>query len=110
MLHAERRICTTDAAGVRSQQGAIILHVALRLRNAALHHVAESLLRGRCGRRESRAEEGTAGGNVDVAIYGWGLQPLYTSGRSAWPITDALFAPALRARASRSGRGRRTAA
>ena len=27
MLHAERRICTVDAAGVRSQQGAVILHV-----------------------------------------------------------------------------------
>ena len=37
-------------------------------------------------------EEGTAGGSVEVAIYGWGLQPVYTSGRSAWPITDELFA------------------
>ena len=27
MLHAERRICTIDASGVRSQQGAVILHV-----------------------------------------------------------------------------------
>ncbi len=27
MLHAERRVCTIDSAGVRSQQGAVILHV-----------------------------------------------------------------------------------
>ena len=41
---------------------------------------------------DTSAKEGTAGGNVEVAIYGWGLQPVYTSGRSAWPITDDLFA------------------
>jgi signal transduction histidine kinase len=29
---------------------------------------------------------------VDVAIYGWSLSPIYTSGRVAWPISDALFA------------------
>ncbi len=41
---------------------------------------------------DTSTKEGTAGGNVEVAIYGWGLQPVYTSGRSAWPITDDLFA------------------
>ncbi len=41
---------------------------------------------------ESRAPgEGTAGSDVDVAIYGWGLRPMYSSGRTAWPINDALF-------------------
>jgi nitrogen fixation/metabolism regulation signal transduction histidine kinase len=29
---------------------------------------------------------------VDVVIYGWGLGPIYTSRRVAWPITDDLFA------------------
>ena len=28
---------------------------------------------------------------MHVAIYGWGLEPVYTSGLSAWPITEALF-------------------
>ena len=62
------------------------------------------------GPRAPARQEGTAGGNVEVAIYGWGLQPIYTSGRSAWPITDAAVRAALRARASRSGRRRKPAA
>ena len=40
------------------------------------------VLRGRSGRPEPQPREGTAGGDVEVAIYGWGLQPIYTSGRS----------------------------
>ena len=29
---------------------------------------------------------------MDVAIYGWSLGPIYTSGHAAWPITDPVFA------------------
>ena len=90
MLHAERRVCTTDSSGVRSQQGAVILHVLFEYETLPFitsQNPYYEVVRA----TGVPAEEGTPGGNVEVAIYGWGLQPIYTSGRSAWPITDALF-------------------
>jgi signal transduction histidine kinase len=91
MLHAERRICTTDAAGQRTIQGAIILHVLFEYETLPFMTSQNPYFEG-VRASDTSAKEGTAGGNVEVAIYGWGLQPVYTSGRSAWPITDELFA------------------
>ena len=91
MLHAERRVCTIDAFGVRSPQGAVILHVLFEYETLPFitsQNPYYEVVRA----TGTSAEEGTPGGNVEVAIYGWSLQPIYTSGRSAWPITDALFA------------------
>jgi signal transduction histidine kinase len=91
MLHAERRICTTDANGQKTIQGAIILHVLFEYETLPFmtsQNPYFEVVRA----ADTSAKEGTAGGNVEVAIYGWGLQPVYTSGRSAWPITDELFA------------------
>ena len=91
MLHAERRICTTDATGRRTVRGAIILHVLFEYET--LPFITSQNPYFEVVRTAGAADaEGTAGGNVEVAIYGWGLQPVYTSGRSAWPITDTLFA------------------
>ncbi len=107
MLHAERRICVTDAAGLRTVQGAIILHVLFAYE--ALPFITSQdpyfeVLRA----ADTSHKEGTAGGSVEVAIYGWGLQPVYTSGRSAWPITDAAVRADLRlARAVLGGGGGR---
>ena len=91
LLHAERRVCTVDASGVRSQRGAVILHVLFEYETLPFitsQNPYYEVVRA----SGASGEEGTAGGNVEVAIYGWSLQPIYTSGRSAWPITDALFA------------------
>jgi signal transduction histidine kinase len=91
MLHAERRICTTDASGQRTIQGAIILHVLFEYETLPFMTSQNPYFEG-VRASDTSVKEGTAGGNVEVAIYGWGLQPVYTSGRSAWPITDELFA------------------
>ena len=91
LIHAERRICITDASGNRTVQGAIILHVLFEYETLpfiASHNPYFEVIRA----ADTSTREGTAGGNVEVAIYGWGLQPVYTSGRSAWPISDELFA------------------
>jgi signal transduction histidine kinase len=91
MLHAERRICTADANGDKTIQGAIILHVLFEYETLPFmtsQNPYFEVVRA----ADTSAKEGTAGGNVEVAIYGWGLQPVYTSGRSAWPITAELFA------------------
>ena len=90
MLHAERRICVPNEEGVPVPQGAIILHVLFEYETLPFitsQNPYFEVVRA----AGSSAVEGTAGGNVEVAIYGWGLQPVYTSGRSAWPITDELF-------------------
>jgi signal transduction histidine kinase len=90
LLHAERRVCTIGASGVPEQQGAVILHVLFEYETLPFitsQNPYYEVVRA----SGAPAEEGTPGGNVEVAIYGWSLQPIYTSGRSAWPITDALF-------------------
>ena len=89
MLHAERRICSADDHDSLSFDGTIILRVLVEYET--LPFITSQNPYYEVVRAGAAAEEGTAGGNVEVAIYGWGLQPIYTSGRSAWPITEALF-------------------
>ena len=100
MLHAERRICTADDPG--GSAGAIILHVVFEYETLPFitsQNPYFEIFRS----AHAEPQEGTTGGNVEVAIYGWALQPLYTSGRSAWPLTDELFGESTDP-ANRSGR------
>jgi signal transduction histidine kinase len=88
MLHAERRICPDGENG--SPVGSIVLHVMLEYENLPFissQNPYFEIFRAAL----PQPHEGAPGASVEVAIYGWGLQPLYTSGRSAWPITDDLF-------------------
>jgi signal transduction histidine kinase len=97
MLHAERGICATAPDGSVLQYGTIILHVVLEYEAlpfiTSMNPYFEVFRTG-----EEAPQEGTPGGNVEVAIYGWGLQPLYISGQSAWPLTDELFQRIYRSR------------
>jgi signal transduction histidine kinase len=87
MLHAERSIC--DPAGV--VVGTIVVHVMFDYRSLPFIS-SQSPYFELFRPTESRAPgEGTPGSDVEVAIYGWGLHPIYTSGRTAWSITDTLF-------------------
>jgi signal transduction histidine kinase len=87
MLHAERSICNAEGTIV----GTIVVHVMLDYRNL-LFISSQSPYFELFRPTESRAPgEGTPGSDVDVAIYGWGLHPIYSSGRTAWSISDALF-------------------
>jgi signal transduction histidine kinase len=89
MLHAERGICAPDENGIPVPRGAIILHVVFEYET--LPFITSQNPYFEVFRAAEAPLEGTPGGSVEVAIYGWGLQPLYTSCRSAWPLTDALF-------------------
>ena len=91
LLHAERNICIYNANGVPAR---------LPARSSCTSR--STIARCRSSRRrpyfevfrtsdEFVAGEATPGADVDVAIYGWGRRPIYTSARSAWPITDDLF-------------------
>jgi signal transduction histidine kinase len=87
MLHAERSICDQN----KNPVGTIVVHVMLDYRNL-LFISSQSPYFELFRPTASRAPgEGTPGSDVDVAIYGWGLHPLYTSGRTAWSIDDTLF-------------------
>ena len=86
MLHAERGVC--DHGEI---VGTVVVHVMLDYRNL-LFISSQSPYFELFRASESRAPgEGMPGSDVDVAIYGWGLDPIYSSARIAWPIDEALF-------------------
>jgi signal transduction histidine kinase len=88
MLHAERTICDAAHASV----GTIVVHVMLDYRNLPFISSQSPYFELFRPTESREPGEGTAGSDVEVAIYGWGLHPIYTSGRSAWSIDEALFA------------------
>ena len=84
MLHAERALC--DDAG--TPQGTIVVHVMPDYR--ALPFIAAAnpyleVLRGADTSRRPVIDK------LQVAIYGWGLLPLFSSDTSAWQITPEVF-------------------
>ena len=93
ILHGERAICgpSPSAAGAPAAQGSVVVHLALDYQ--ALPFVSPrnpyvELLREPSGARTERQ----AGRDVELVIYGWGLQPIFTSGPSPWIVDDDLFA------------------
>ncbi|HEX6324374.1 MAG TPA: HAMP domain-containing sensor histidine kinase [Vicinamibacterales bacterium] len=93
MLHAERALC--DEADV--PRGTIVVHVMPDYRAlpfiAAANPYLEVLRGGE--RRQARNVE-----DLQVAIYGWGLLPLFSSGPWAWQITPGIFDRLYRSRES----------
>jgi signal transduction histidine kinase len=92
MLHAERNICVFHQDGVPPEiVGTIVVHVAFDYR--ALPFIRSPDPYFEVFRTSDEFVPGgeTATADVDVAIYGWGRRPIYTSARSAWSITDDLF-------------------
>jgi signal transduction histidine kinase len=94
ILHAHRHICVPRTEGGPPDRvlGTIVVHVMFDYR--ALPFITSQSPYFELFRLAGTGapREGTPSWNVDVAIYGWGLRPIYTSGGAAWPITDALFA------------------
>jgi signal transduction histidine kinase len=91
MLHAERNICVQDGTDGSTIAGAIVVHVALDYRALPFITSQSPYLEVFRSAEAALPAEGAPGSDVDVAIYGWGLRPMYSSARSAWPITDTLF-------------------
>ncbi|MEN3339166.1 MAG: two-component system, NtrC family, nitrogen regulation sensor histidine kinase NtrY, partial [Acidobacteriota bacterium] len=94
VLHADRQICVSAVPGGPPEPvGTIVVHVLLfdyrTLPFITSQNPYFEVFRPAEG---SGAGEGATGSDVEVAIYGWSLSPIYTSGRVAWPINDALFA------------------
>ena len=92
MLHAERRICVENGnGGEPAVAGTIVLHVVFDYRTLPFITSQSPYVELFRPSSTSVPAEATAGDDVEIAIYGWGLQPLYTSSPSAWPIGDELF-------------------
>lgn len=93
ILHGERAICADAPAGgaARRVLGSVVVHLALDYQ--ALPFIPPrdpyvELLR----ERPAAEAQHQAGRDVELVIYGWGLQPLFVSGASPWIVDDGLFA------------------
>ena len=92
VLHAERGICLDNIGGPRPSVGTIVLHLAVDDYRTLPFITSQSPYFELFRPSQSEASREAAPGNdVHVAIYGWGLEAVYTSGLSAWPITTELF-------------------
>ena len=89
ILHGERAICIpAPSGGAPVVQGSVVVHLALDYQ--ALPFISPQnpyveLLR-------ERPDAGAERRDVELVIYGWGLQPIFTSGSSPWTVDDDLFA------------------
>lgn len=98
ILHGDRALCASDGAGGDPfVRGSVVVHLALDYQ--ALPFISPgspyaAVLRA----SESPPPGPEPGRDVELVIYGWGLQPVFASGPDAWLLDDALFA---RIRASR---------
>jgi signal transduction histidine kinase len=92
MLHAERKICAPDANGTPQPVGAIVVHVVFDYRTLPFITSQSPYIEVFRPPDSGTPSEGTTATHVETVIYGWGLGPIYMSGRVAWPITDDLFA------------------
>jgi signal transduction histidine kinase len=93
MLHAERRVCVKEGSNsTQTFAGTIVLHVVFDYR--ALPFITSQSPYFELFRPLASAApaEATVAGHVEIAIYGWGGQAIYTSNPSPWPVDDALFA------------------
>jgi len=92
VLHAERGICVRDPAnGSLQTVGSIIVHVAFDYRTLPFITSQSPYFEVFRPRQSPGLPQAASGNDLHVAIYGWGLQPLYTSGVSAWSISEPLF-------------------
>ena len=84
MLHAERGLCGAGGEFL----GAIVIRIAPDYRTlpfvTSANPYYDALGSGDTSRGGSRVAE------LQVAVYGWSLQPQFTSGRVIWPIDEEM--------------------
>ena len=91
MLHAERGLCVAGPDGTRAPAGAVVVHVA-QVDYESLPFISSrspyvELFAG----PDAAPVPGAPGHDVELVIYGWGLQPTFVSSRTGWAIDDRLF-------------------
>jgi signal transduction histidine kinase len=97
LLHAGRGICIDGGNGTRQIVGSIAVHVTLDYSNLSFISAQSpyvALLRSP-GQETTEPAPREA---VEFTVYGWSRQPLYMSGRDAWPLPDEIFQRTVRSR------------
>jgi signal transduction histidine kinase len=94
ILHAGRQLCGPGGKSL----GSIVVHAMLtdyeNLPFIASTSPYVELLRA----PDPLLREGFAGRDVEYAVYGWSRTPLFWSGDTAWPLTEAVFARVIESR------------
>lgn len=98
LLHTERGLCAPGSGDAGVPEGAVVVHVA-QVDYESLPFIGSrspyaELFQG----APAAPTPGEPGHAVELVIYGWGLQPTFVSGRSAWAIDDDLFDEIYRSR------------
>ena len=99
MLHAERNICVATPDGAQKPVGSIVVHVVPDYRTLPFITSRSPYIEVFRPPDAGASREGTTATHVETVIYGWGLGPIFISGRVAWPITDELFTRLYKSRA-----------
>ncbi|HYT73174.1 MAG TPA: HAMP domain-containing protein, partial [Vicinamibacterales bacterium] len=93
MLRAQRGVCV-DGHPV----AAIVVHVVFDYRTLPFISSQSAYFDVFGASASGNRLEGPPAGDVDVAVYGWGLTAIYMSGQDAWPLDDATFARVYKSR------------
>jgi signal transduction histidine kinase len=100
MLHAQRQVCRAAPDGTLEPAGTIVIHIVPDYRT--LPFITSQSPYFEVFRQQDGlpTRETVAARDVEAVIYGWGLGPIFASGRVAWPITEELFERIYRSRES----------
>jgi|SoiMethySBSTD1v2_1073268.scaffolds.fasta_scaffold00169_44 signal transduction histidine kinase len=98
VLHAGRRICGNEPG---EMLGSIVVR-AMQYDFENLGFISSrspyvDLIRPENPQRS----QGAAGRDVEYAVYGWSRTPVFSSGDTAWPLTEDVFARVVQSRAPR---------
>ena len=98
LLHTERGLCAAGSGDAGVPEGAVVVHVA-QVDYESLPFVGSQSPYAELFQGGPAAPlPGEPGHAVELVIYGWGLQPTFVSGGSAWAIDDVLFDQVYRSR------------
>ena len=89
MLHAERALCESDGAG--TTLGTVVVHVAQVDYDSLSFIGSRSPYADLFVAADESPVRGSPGHAVELVVYGWGRQPAFLSGDTAWTIDDRLF-------------------
>jgi signal transduction histidine kinase len=91
-LHAQRSVCVNGRP-----IATLVVHVVFDYR--ALPFIrSQSAYFDAFSATGGNALEGPPAGDIEFAVYGWGLTAIYTSGPDAWPLDEETFARVYRSR------------
>ena len=100
ILHAERGLCVPGPDGTPTPAGAVVVHVT-QVDYESLPFISRrSPYVELFQTRPASPLAGAPGHEVELVIYGWGLQTTFVSSQSAWAIDEALFEQIYASRAS----------